>query len=218
MRSRDTSGLLARDQGQCRQQERDQDTRGNEPSSGRERSGPQARTCGNRCDDVSRTFTLPLSRGLVATVDEADYDAARRFKWYATVSGGGQVYAIRNTKRADGSRGRQYLHRFIAARAGFDLGLQVDHVDSDGLNNRRSNLRAATRSENQANRGPTKRNTSGLKGVRELAAGQWRAQIQVRGATRSLGVFPTPAEAARAYDRAAVEAFGAYARTNGVRP
>jgi hypothetical protein len=94
----------------------------------------------------------------------------------------------------------------------------VDHIDGDGLNNRRSNLRAATTRQNQANKRLPENNTSGFKGVREAkwATGpkRWRATIFVDGKHNHLGYFFSPEEAAVAYDYAAERVWGEFANPN----
>ncbi len=93
---------------------------------------------------------------------------------------------------------------------------EVDHINGNKLDNRRSNLRLANRSTNQANRGASYHNKSGLKGVCHAphTKDRWRAQITVRGHKMYLGTFTTPEEAARAYDQAAIQHFGEFARLN----
>ena len=93
-------------------------------------------------------------------------------------------------------------------------GLDVDHIDGDGLNNRRSNLRACTHTENGRNRKLSKNNTSGLKGVNAREAGKWQAMIKTSGRILHLGVFDSKMEAAKAYDAAALRLYGEFARTN----
>ena len=103
------------------------------------------------------------------------------------------------------------MHRLIM---GFPPGLQVDHINCDGLDNRRSNLRIVTQSQNNMNARLRKDNTSGFKGVYFYKPNQkWKAQIQV-GKNRHIGYFDTPEEAARAYDAEARKHFGEFARPN----
>jgi hypothetical protein len=103
------------------------------------------------------------------------------------------------------------MHRFLIGEAG----LYVDHRNGDGLDNRRANLRSATNSQNQANRGKSKRNKSGFKGVYfHKPAQKFLASIQFEGKLRHLGLFADPIEAAKAYDAAALEYFGQFAKTN----
>ncbi len=104
----------------------------------------------------------------------------------------------------DGSK-RMLLHRAIL-NAPVDM--QVDHINGDPLDNRRENLRLATPSQNSANY-----KTREYKGVRR----RWRkysARVQHGGEVKHLGMFSTAEEAARAYDRAAFEIWGEYARLN----
>jgi hypothetical protein len=95
-------------------------------------------------------------------------------------------------------------------------GMEIDHKDGDGLNNQRSNLRLASKKQNQANRGAPTNNRSGYKGVSANGRGGWRASIFVDGKTRRVGDYDTPLEAARAYNQAALAAFGEFAKLNEV--
>ncbi len=154
---------------------------------------------------------IQLTQGKVALVDDEDYELASRFRWYVERKANGW-YARRNIRRPDGRKAKILLHRAIL---GAEPGVGVDHINRDGLDNRRSNLRWASTSQNGANRGLNANSTSGYKGVDfQKARGCWRALIECRGRRLHLGVYATPEEAARAYDRAAVEFFGAFARPN----
>ncbi len=114
--------------------------------------------------------------------------------------------------------GINYLvHRIIYFLAfGVDPGnLHIDHIDGNGQNNNPANLRLATNSENMRNRGATKINTSGFKGVDWRKQSQnWRALIRHHGKLRHLGLFDTPEEAHAAYVRAAKELHGEFARAS----
>lgn len=153
--------------------------------------------------------TIPLTRGQVAIVDDVDADLAL-VKWYAYPVGRRGFYA----RRCVGTRERKWvkLHQVIAKRLGCEL---VDHKNRDGLDNRRENLRPATKRQNAANHGRNRNNASGYKGVswcnRER---KWRACIRVDYKRKSLGYYADPAEAARAYDAAAAVAFGEFAALN----
>ena len=101
------------------------------------------------------------------------------------------------------------------------FGVKVDHVDGDSLNNLRTNLRIATNAQNMHNRKVSKNNKIGFKGVYEKGhcltgapTGRYAATLRVDGRTEHVGYFGSPEEAARAYDRRAIEVRGEFARTN----
>lgn len=153
---------------------------------------------------------IPLTRGQLALVDDADFEAMSAFKWYATKIGN-TFYAVRVVTGENGKRKMIYMHRLIIGAA--CDGLQVDHADMNGLNNQRDNLRACTRSENQRNRSTDRNNTSGFKGVSwDKNRGKWRAYIRLNGKERHLGRFADAAEAYAARCAAAVELHGEFAR------
>lgn len=154
--------------------------------------------------------TIPLTQGLVALVDEEDYDIVRVHKWLAHRDGR-TFYAERAVAREGGRQRTVRLHTFLT---GWPL---VDHRNGDGLDNRRANLRPATKSQNSANRPIGRNNSSGFKGV-DRNKGQWRAQIRVSGTKFHLGYFDSAEAAAGAYDLAAVEAFGEFATLNFPAP
>jgi hypothetical protein len=108
---------------------------------------------------------------------------------------------------------RVLLHRLVLGLSEDDP--LVDHRDLDGLNNKRKNLRVATKSQNGHNRLKRADNTSGYKGVYLCrSTGRWRAATQAEGARHKLGRFDDPESAARAYDTAALRLHGEFARTN----
>lgn len=102
------------------------------------------------------------------------------------------------------------MHRLILD---VPKGAEVDHINGNGLDNRRRNLRICTRSENQWNRRLAPNNTSGFKGVYRFQ-GKWRAQIQSFGKKIHIGLYETRIEAARAYDEVAIKCHGDFAATN----
>ena len=107
------------------------------------------------------------------------------------------------------------MHRLIMNAP---KGLQVDHINNVGIDNRRFNLRLCNQSNNQANRGLDKDNTSGYKGVTfkkdKPRNKPWQAQINYKGKHYSIGYFATKEEAAKAYNAKAKEFFGEFARLN----
>lgn len=155
------------------------------------------------------TLTVPLSRGYVALVDASDYpQVIAAGPWHARPRGL-TVYAQRHTFLTDGRRTTQQMHNFITGAIG------IDHRNGDGLDNRRANLRATTQAQNCANTRLRSNNKSGFKGVSwKKSGGAWVAQIRRDGKSYHLGLFSDREEAARAYDAAAIEFFGEYARIN----
>lgn len=146
---------------------------------------------------------IPLTRGLVALVDAADADWLNQWKWCAINGKRGLFYAYRECN----GRGLLMHRLLIGARPG----QLVDHHDTNTLNNRRGNLRVANHSLNAANRGPSRRNALGVKGVYK-AGNRFIALICVRGRSIRLGSFVTLEDASSAYQLAAAEHFGEFAR------
>lgn len=153
---------------------------------------------------------IVLTRGLVAIVDDSDYEWLSSFKWYAqTTPSRRGLYAARSVYM-DGHKTTESMHRLILPGLA-----QVDHRDRNGLNNQRSNLRAATGSGNAQNRNRRRSNTSGYIGVTlNKQARKWQADIEANGRRYYLGLFADPVEAARARDAAAMELHGVFAVLN----
>jgi hypothetical protein len=150
---------------------------------------------------------VPLTKGYEAIIDVADIGVVFGFNWCA-VESRSTAYAVRNSQ--NGNKKHIRMHRVILGAA--ENGL-VDHVDGNGLNNRRDNLRLATRSENQRNRPAPKHNTTGIKGVSWCGtSAKWRACIAFDGRFKSLGYFPSKEEAALAYKKASEEFHGKFGR------
>lgn len=158
--------------------------------------------------------TIPLTQGKVALVDDEDYEALSRFKWCASRGRSGKFYATRHGSRRPGPRRSMRMHTVIACTP---AGMYTDHIDGDGLNNQRSNLRICTNAENLANRGKQLSNSAGFKGVSRYLKDKnnpWQAQIQKGGRRTHLGFFSTAEAAARAYDEAALKLHGEFAFLN----
>lgn len=140
-------------------------------------------------------------------LDEEDIAWASSFRW-RRVDRGNVRYAARYEKK----RTCIYMHRELLSAGRHDL---VDHVNLDGLDNRRGNIRICNKQQNSANRGLQRNNSSGYRGVfKQSNANSWRAEIKVSGSRRYLGSFKTPELAAAAYDAVAKEAFGEFVRLN----
>lgn len=152
-----------------------------------------------------------LTKGKVALVDDEDYERLSRYRWQA-LRHRKTWYACR-TAHSEGERWTSLMHREI-------LGItnrheEVDHKDGNGLDNRRENLRVASLSQNRFNAGKYSTNKSGYKGVSfHTATGRWVASIRANNKQFFLGRFDDPVDAARAYDRKALELHQEFARLN----
>ena len=166
--------------------------------------------------------SLELTQGQKTWVDDEDFEFLSQWKWQAQrdphVRG---FYASRKTRVAEHGPGGQpclvLMHRVVAERMGLEIaGLEVDHIDRLAtLDNRRSNLRAATRSQSMANRSSFRNSSSPFKGVhRHEATGKWVAEIQTNSQRHRLGYFDSEVLAAIAYNRAAVIHHGEFAGLN----
>jgi len=153
---------------------------------------------------------IPLSQGEHAVVDNDVYEYLIQWSWCADFMGN-SFYAARGEGRWP-HRKLVLMHRVIADAP---TGMDVDHINGNGLDNRRENLRVCTHAENQRNRRKNKDNTSGFKGVFwHKNRKRYQAQIKICGKKIHLGYFLDPAEAAHAYDEAAKKYFGEFARLN----
>ena len=158
---------------------------------------------------------VPLTRGYEAIIDVGDVQLVERWNWHAQVkqrSDGNSaiVYAMRGETVSVNRRVKVYMHRVIAETP---EGFETDHIDGNGLNNRRANLRAATREQNGCNQSTSCANTSGAKGVTwNRRLGRWQAQIGFAGKMHYLGLHETVAAASDAYAAKSVELHGIFGR------
>jgi HNH endonuclease len=147
---------------------------------------------------------VPSTRHMWSVVDREDAAQAFERLWHIHTSGS-KVYL-----RALTTSGNLYLHHQIAGEP--PSGLEVDHRSGNSLCNVRRNLRWSTRSQNCAN-SRRRHSKSPFRGI-YLVNNKWQAQIRVDRHMRYLGSFRDAADAARAYDRAALDAFGEFATLN----
>lgn len=148
-----------------------------------------------------------LSQGKFTIVDDEDFEKASEFKWYC-LKDGNNFYAVRNAK----PRGTIWLHRFLK---NCPNGKYIDHVNRNGLDNRKSNLRICTKKQNLVNTFTHKNNKSGYKGVSwAKQRNRWLAHITKDGKGITLGYFKDKKEAAIAYNKAAIFHHGDFAVLN----
>ena len=157
---------------------------------------------------------IPLSQGKFAIVDAEDYDRLNQFKWCA-VKYGENYYANRNGGKLGKFR-RTFIVKMHREVLNDPPGMIVDHINHNGLDNRKTNLRIVTREQNLWNsRKNISCRTSKYKGVTFFKRdNRWRAYITYKKKHIFIGSFLEEAAAARAYDEKAKELFGQYAFLN----
>lgn len=152
--------------------------------------------------------------GCEVLIDEEDLEIVAPYRWEvkASRSGKGSIYVYaRDFLRPDG-RHRVAMHRLLLNPPTSSV---VDHINRNGLDNRRQNLRIATRTQNQANRRLPSVNTSGYRGIYfSKRKNRWIARVSIGHKHNYLGSFHSPAEAAMAYDVAARHLYGEFAALN----
>lgn len=176
----------------------------------------------NRCDCSKFTASpagrtpfymkyIPLTQGQSAIVDDEDFEYLNQFKWHAEKLHG-TYYAARRVRASFRKYVIVKMHQVIVGRT---AGLEIDHINGNGLDNRRFNLRLVTHQQNSQNSKLRTDNTSGYKGVGwSPQKNKWYAKIVKDGKQIHVGFFDDPVLAAKAYDRKARELFGESARTN----
>jgi hypothetical protein len=163
-------------------------------------------------DILTKLITLGGKRanGKSAIVDDDMYEVLSKHNWWCNSDG----YAIRIEYKDRRYYRQIFMHKEILK---VEKGLQVDHINRNILDNRRSNLRPATPSQNQVNRVALSNNTSGFKGVSfDTKGNKWRAYLIKDGEQMNLGFYTSKEDAAKAYNIKAVELFGEFALLNDV--
>ncbi len=153
---------------------------------------------------MSESETIPLSQNEFAIVDTEDLRLLDEHKWSLS-----KTTRVNYAKRLAGKKS-VYMHRVIMNAP---AGMQIDHINGNGLDNRRVNLRLCNNRQNQQNARKRKNTASQFKGV-DWHGKRWRARIRVNGKQIGIGRFKSEFLAAEAYDQKAVELFGEFARLN----
>lgn len=157
---------------------------------------------------------ITLSRGLKTVVDDEDYEYLSKFKWYADKVYNGAGFVVRRDERINGKKKSYLMHRVIM---GNPDGLEIDHLDHNGLNNCKCNLRRCTHSQNLMNQSQQQLKSSQYKGVSwSKVCCKWHAYIKCKGKRYHLGYFTKQSDAAKAYNAAAKVLFGEFAYVNVV--
>jgi hypothetical protein len=151
---------------------------------------------------------IALTDGSVTLVDDEDFDFLSQWNWMRHTAGYAYAWEPALKKLV-------YMHRVILNPPPH---LHVDHINRDRLDNRRSNLRPATRVENMMNSEIRREGTSKYRGVSwDAERGKWFASIRINKRSKNLGRYSSESEAAEAYNRAALQHYGDFAPFNLVR-
>jgi hypothetical protein len=160
---------------------------------------------------MSNIITIPITKGLFVTINSEDYELVLPYSWYAK-KGKNTYYAANKNKSVI------YMHRLILGLT--DPNLKGDHIDHNGLNNCRNNLRVATNSQNNFNavkrRGHASTKYKGI--YYDRSREKWACEIKVNKKKKYIGRFKSEVKAALAYNEAALKYYGEFAHLNDITP
>ena len=157
---------------------------------------------------------IQLTQGKVALVDDEDFEYLNQWKWYVQKWNVG-YYAVRNVRNNKKYIGYQSMHRLLSNNN--NKSLITDHVNGNTLDNRKSNLRICSFSDNNKNRKISKNNSTGYKGVvYDKRNKKFIAKIGLNKKQIYLGYYIDPIDAARAYNAAALKYHGEFAHLNKI--
>lgn len=159
---------------------------------------------------------IPLTQGKFAIVDDEDYRHLIQWKWYLYRAGNKQ-YAVRNISwRSNTGMLKRRIIRMHRVIMHPPKNRYIDHINHNGIDNRKSNMRNCTSRENQGNRLVSNHCSSKYKGVNRHD-GKWQARIGYKYKQLYIGFYDTEIEAAEAYNQKAIEIFGEFAKVNQIR-
>lgn len=155
---------------------------------------------------------IPLTQGKFALIDKVDFELVSQHKWFAVKMGNYWRSTSNRKRKLGGKKAIIYMHRLIMNPP---KRLMIDHINGNGLDNRRSNLRICTTAENQHNQHARQGGSSRYKGVDwKKRNKKWQVRISVNCKHIHLGLFDNEIEAAHVYDQAAVKYHGEFANIN----
>jgi len=143
----------------------------------------------NRLDNEKQMKRIKLTKRFYTLVDNEDFERATKHKWVVS-SGRSNTRYAQGSNKIDGVKKTTYLHRFLLDAP---KGMQVDHINGNGLDNRKSNLRLCTQTENQRNSYKHRQGTP--VGVCRTTTGYYKAQVTVKGKLVYIGIRKTQEEA-----------------------
>ena len=156
---------------------------------------------------------IKLTKGFIALVDDEDFERVNQIKWQTQINKS-NIYAMNRIKREDKTI-KRYLHRFILKLENTPRGTDVDHINHNGLDNRKENLRTCTQSQNNMNSIPQKNKKSIYKGVYfNRLNNKFITRIYINRKCVYHAFFSSENEAAKAYDIAAKKYYGEFAYLN----
>lgn len=154
---------------------------------------------------------ISLTKNKFTFIDDEDFERVNKYKWHTNEKAKGIFYASRKPY-INGKYETVALHRFITD---CPKGMEIDHIDGNGLNNQKKNLRICTHTENCRNIKVRKTSKSGYKGISwDKENLKWRANIQYEGKYLNLGRFDKIEEAIEKYNNTAEKLFGSFAKLN----
>jgi len=155
---------------------------------------------------------IPVTRGMVALVDDEDYERLASVKWHAVSAGSPGKFYARRTVGPKGAKKTLSMHQVIAQT---QKGMHTDHINNNGLDNRRSNLRVCTPSQNHMNKKAQSNSKTGCPGVCfQKREQKYRARIKVGGVEKHIGLYADLDDAKSAYRAEALKWFGEFAHTS----